>query len=553
MPLKIIPGIDAKGNLASGLSVEVVQETLKILPTTGGTMLENASIAFANNTLIQEGGVGIQLVCSVAYPMRWEQGRLWFFQQDGVTVRSVHEQFDTPGNLDDVTQGFVPGSRWYLTDGRVFECDTNSEETAAWNDVTPVNSIVLLDYATISYVDNSLVSYVGSYVDAAIAAIDLSSYATTSAVAAGYQPLASFLTTLAAINATTGTGALVRAASPTVTGTLSAAAIIASGISSAQHFESSSAADIKIVMRASDSVCLLMTKNEGAFRQFQAGSITSYGAFSLNGDANITRIGANHVGVTNLTASGTVAGRNLLTIGSAQTASFTAVAGTLHPINLSSVGADLTITMPATPTTNDVVGVYITHTNASFEAIWNRNGNTMRRGTDVLSFPLRQVGEFLIWQWDGGDWVLIEDGRIAQRCYGYLNTGIDSHYATGSNTRVPIDTESFDLGGIMQTGTATAQIVPYRSGVYEMQVRAQGLNTGVVALRANIGGVSSIIGIRTVGSGNDRALMAGKITVAATAGTVFFAEYYQETGAATFAVGRSASDDRNAIYFEEKL
>jgi hypothetical protein len=72
--------------------------------------------------------------------------------------------------------------------------------------------------------------------------LDLSSYATTSAVAAGYQPLDADLTAIAALTTTstgralltesvaaTGTGALVRAASPTVTGTLNAAAITASG------------------------------------------------------------------------------------------------------------------------------------------------------------------------------------------------------------------------------------------------------------------------------------------------------------------------------------
>jgi hypothetical protein len=66
--------------------------------------------------------------------------------------------------------------------------------------------------------------------------------ATTAFVAAGYQPLDSDLTAIAALTTTstgralltessaqTGTGALVRAASPTFTGTLSAAAITASG------------------------------------------------------------------------------------------------------------------------------------------------------------------------------------------------------------------------------------------------------------------------------------------------------------------------------------
>jgi hypothetical protein len=73
-------------------------------------------------------------------------------------------------------------------------------------------------------------------------AIDLSSYATTSAVAAGYQPLDSDLTALAALTTTstgralltesvaqTGTGALARADSPTFSGTVNVAAITASG------------------------------------------------------------------------------------------------------------------------------------------------------------------------------------------------------------------------------------------------------------------------------------------------------------------------------------
>jgi len=258
---------------------------------------------------------------------------------------------------------------------------------------------------------------------------NLAPYATTSAVAAGYQPLDSDLTAIAALTTTstgrslltestaqTGTGALVRAASPTLTGTLTAAAITASGtitgsgtvvvpytatgteryvnsafanfnrqfgmyveasgneggfkadstftlkgstilvvtgsaitsigangsnsrITSVQtgilelgatghtvqvngpatctnltasgtvsalHFEASSAADIRLVLRASDSVVLVMNKAESGFRQFQAGNITAWGSLSLSGDASITRIGANHIGVTNLTASGTL-------------------------------------------------------------------------------------------------------------------------------------------------------------------------------------------------------------------------------------------------------
>jgi hypothetical protein len=67
---------------------------------------------------------------------------------------------------------------------------------------------------------------------------NLAPYATTSAVAAGYQPLDADLTAIAALATTstgrslltestaqTGTGALVRAASPTLTGTLNAAGV----------------------------------------------------------------------------------------------------------------------------------------------------------------------------------------------------------------------------------------------------------------------------------------------------------------------------------------
>lgn len=256
------------------------------------------------------------------------------------------------------------------------------------------------------------------------------------------------------------------------------------------------------------------------------------------------------IACSNITSSGTVAAKNILTIGSVQTSSFTAVAGTLHPINLSAVGADLTITMPATPSINDVVGVYITATNASFEAIWNRNGNTMRGGTDVSTFPIWQVGEFFIWQWDGSTWVLIEDGRIAQRCEMFLAATAAGHFINNAYTKVPVDTLVFDNASIGSLANDT--ITPKRSGSYWFEVKTRDFGTiGIRAARVSVNATTELLYIVNTTTGGHSST-CGRTLQNVSANNVIFAELYQLNGTNLDAIG-SLTDTPNAIALIEQL
>jgi len=110
--------------------------------TTNNIELNNeAKILFDNGSRLQKGTTnslnggngGIAQVCSMDYELKWEAGRSYTMQQDGFTIREVSHNFTlTPGVNDDITKGFVPGSRWVLDNGSTYVCTDNTEELAIW-------------------------------------------------------------------------------------------------------------------------------------------------------------------------------------------------------------------------------------------------------------------------------------------------------------------------------------------------------------------------------------------------------------------------------------
>jgi hypothetical protein len=100
-----------------------------------------AGLLFNNGSKVKEGitdaGLGgykgVALVCSIDYELKWEAGRLYVMQQDGFTIREVSHNFTlTPTATDDITKGFVVGSRWLLDDGTLYVCTDNTDDTAVW-------------------------------------------------------------------------------------------------------------------------------------------------------------------------------------------------------------------------------------------------------------------------------------------------------------------------------------------------------------------------------------------------------------------------------------
>jgi hypothetical protein len=80
------------------------------------------------------GAKGVAMICSNAYELKWEAGRLYYMEQNGFTIREVTHNFTiTPLVTDDSTKGFVVGSRWVLDNGDLYICSDDTIGAAVWN------------------------------------------------------------------------------------------------------------------------------------------------------------------------------------------------------------------------------------------------------------------------------------------------------------------------------------------------------------------------------------------------------------------------------------
>jgi hypothetical protein len=80
------------------------------------------------------GAKGVAMICSNAYELKWEAGRLYYMEQNGFTIREVTHNFTiTPLVTDDSTKGFVVGSRWTLDNGDLYICSDDTIGAAVWN------------------------------------------------------------------------------------------------------------------------------------------------------------------------------------------------------------------------------------------------------------------------------------------------------------------------------------------------------------------------------------------------------------------------------------
>ena len=100
-----------------------------------------AGVYMNNGSRLKEGSIdagyggskGIAQICAVGYELKWEAGRLYVMGDGGTTVREVSHNFTTvPTNYNDVSEGFIVGSRWLLDDGTLYVCTDNSNYGAVW-------------------------------------------------------------------------------------------------------------------------------------------------------------------------------------------------------------------------------------------------------------------------------------------------------------------------------------------------------------------------------------------------------------------------------------
>jgi hypothetical protein len=100
-----------------------------------------AGVYMNNGSRLKEGSIdagyggskGIAQICAVGYELKWEAGRLYVMGDGGTTVREVSHNFTTiPNNYNDISQGFIVGSRWLLDDGTLYVCTDNTDDAAVW-------------------------------------------------------------------------------------------------------------------------------------------------------------------------------------------------------------------------------------------------------------------------------------------------------------------------------------------------------------------------------------------------------------------------------------
>ena len=106
-------------------------------------------VLFNNSSRLREGTIdallggskGIAQICAVGYELKWEAGRQYVMDGNGIYIRwSLYNFNITPTITDDVTLGYLTGSRWSLDDGTTYVCTDNTTGAAVW-EIQEVNYI----------------------------------------------------------------------------------------------------------------------------------------------------------------------------------------------------------------------------------------------------------------------------------------------------------------------------------------------------------------------------------------------------------------------------
>lgn len=96
---------------------------------------------FNNTSRLREGTIdaglggtkGIAQICAVGYELKWEAGRLYVMDGNGIYIRHSLYNFTIPPSVnDDSSKGYLVGSRWSLDDGNVYVCSDSTTGAAVW-------------------------------------------------------------------------------------------------------------------------------------------------------------------------------------------------------------------------------------------------------------------------------------------------------------------------------------------------------------------------------------------------------------------------------------
>lgn len=236
-----------------------------------------------------------------------------------------------------------------------------------------------------------------------------------------------------------------------------------------------------------------------------------------------------------------------LEVASAKTASFTAEAGYIYPVTLTSVTADLVLTFPSSPSTDDRFGVYVSAAHSSGGTSTNFadrpyfciepanttsiNGSSYSHtsGEGSSEYGLWLTGETMIYQYTGSTWLIVYDGRIKHMASVQRTTA-----QSISNTTVTLalyTSDIFDNAALHSTSTNTGRIYAKRAGIYQgnllMRWGTSGSGIRFGEIRDNSATIRAKYRVTTAGDG-DEGSPTGLISMSAT--DYIYANAYQSSG-----------------------
>jgi hypothetical protein len=128
---------------ANDLTIPTLQEVSDSGNTTTNDIQfdSGAGILLDNTSRLREGTIdagfggtkGIAQICAVGYELKWEAGRLYVMDGNGVLIRhSLHNFTTIPSANDDSTKGYYVGSLWTLDNGVSYICTDSTSTAATW-------------------------------------------------------------------------------------------------------------------------------------------------------------------------------------------------------------------------------------------------------------------------------------------------------------------------------------------------------------------------------------------------------------------------------------
>ena len=115
--------------------VQLINDAEVIFGAGGGVLLDNGSRLREGTIDAGFGGSkGISQICAVGYELKWEAGRQYVMDGNGVLIRHSLNNFTTiPSATDDSTKGYYVGSLWTLDNGISYICTDSTSGAATWD------------------------------------------------------------------------------------------------------------------------------------------------------------------------------------------------------------------------------------------------------------------------------------------------------------------------------------------------------------------------------------------------------------------------------------